>query len=500
LSRLPDDRVPTRRRVLVIGLILLLLALAGFANATIKGHRAAAVATSTAAVSAASADGNATSSAWYCAGPLPLGLRTEHSRVAIANISDKTVHGELVVATESGVSRAEHLAVPPRAALSLALRSPEHSAFGAATVLLDAAGAGVEELVTGPTGTDASPCVDHAGSVQYLSGGGTKGAAVFDLAIFDPGATPSVASVSFATANGVVSPPAFQQMPIEAGETLVLDVARELPLQPLLATTVTAAGGRVVAGALASETVGATSFPSLVAATSVPQSTWSFGPNPSGPNARQGFVVLNPGAGPARVTLHSVGSSGHALFAATVPSGGVVELAPPPDKLTSGSSWATVSSTQPVVVARETVLAANGAAKPPAGTTATKVAAPPSGFPVRLPSGFALTPGSPVLERSWLVVGAQADVHDSALITIANPSDTTVTVRLLPLSTALAPQSVVVGPLGSVVVNLTPTAPGPAEVAAELQASAPIVVGTALYGSGVKGSLGFSAPGAIPVD
>ena len=272
----------------------------------------------------------ATSTAWYCAGPLPLGLRAERARVAIANVSAKTVRGELLVATETGVARAVHVTVAAHESVSFVLPSPGHSAFGAATVLLDAAGVGVQELVTGPTGTDASPCVSHATAVQYLSGGATKDGAALDLAIFDPGATPSVANVSFATPGGRVTPPAYQQMPIEAGQTLVLDVGRYLPVQPLIATTVTAGGGRVVVGAIATAVVAKTTFPALVSATAVPETTWYFAAEPVGrASARPAGIMssLNPrrqhGAGFAELRPEPSPGAGDAGSTASLPPAAV---------------------------------------------------------------------------------------------------------------------------------------------------------------------------------
>jgi hypothetical protein len=500
---MPEIRVGTARRSFVIGCILLLLALAGFANASVKRHRDASASGPSAAVSAAQTSGGATSSAWYCAGPLPLGLRSEHARIAVANISPKVVHGELLVATETGVARAEHLAIAAHGAISLAVASPGHSAFGAASVLLDGAGVGVEELITGPTGTDASPCVSHATAVQYLPGGATKDGSTIDLAVFDPGATPSVASVTFATATGTVAPPAFQQMPIEAGETLVLDVDRYLPLQPILATTVTAAGGRVVVGAIASSPVGKVVYPSLVAASAVPETSWYFGPSPSGPSARQGFVVLNPGSNSARVSLSYVGTSGQAELAAVVPAGGVIELAPPSDKSATGSRWASISASQPIVATRETVLGPAPSTTSQHIADVTRATTGPAvvlGLPNPLPSGFSLTPGSLVLVRSWLLVGGESTSHGGEQITVANPSAARVTVRLVPLAGRVPATTVAIGPHGAAVLGLPATSADPGELSAEVDASAPVVVGAVLYARRPKGSSGFSAPGAIPID
>jgi len=71
-----------------------------------------------------------------------------------------------------------------------------------------------------------------------------------ELSLYDPGATPSVASIAFATTGGDVDPPAYQGLPISAGSMLTLDVGRYLPSEALLGVTVTSTGGPVVVGAL----------------------------------------------------------------------------------------------------------------------------------------------------------------------------------------------------------------------------------------------------------
>ena len=504
-----------------MALVFVLLGLAGFANASIKRHRATSGSTESAAVSAAVTKGGAISTAWYCAGPLPLGLRSEHSLIAIGNVSRKTLSGALVVATETGVSRSVPLDIAPRTSRSVRLGRADGPAFGSVTVLLDGAGAGVEEIVVGPTGSDAAPCVSHASFTEYLAGGATKAPSSLDLAVFDPGATPSVVSVTIATPTGVVAPPAFQEVPVQAGETLVFNVTRNLPLQTLLGTTVSATGGRVVAGALSSAGVAGVSFPALVSASAVAAPTWYFAPGLSAPGDAQGYVVLNPGSSPARVTLTLDDQSGPAVLDAVVPGGGIVELSPASDKTPGALRGAMLTSSAPVVAALETLVGpfarSKTSSKRPttpnkatstakghrsAATTTTitpPASAPSSTEPITVP-GFSTTAPSPVLDSSWLIEGGERDGQIGEYVAISNPASKPAVVRFSPLG-ALGPIApVTVAPRSSAVVDLGQGADPAGSVAIEVVASEPVVVGSGLYARGSSGSIGISAPVAIPVD
>jgi len=523
----------SRQRIVVVSLVFALLALAGFANASIKRHRASTGSAPSATLSEAVTGGGAISTAWYCAGPLPLGLRTEHSLIAIGNVSKRALDGELVVATETGASRSEALTIGPRSSVSVTLGRAEGPAFGSATVLLDGTGAGVTEVVVGPTGTDEVPCVSHAGFTQYIAGGATKGTSTIDLAVFDPGATPSVVSVAMATSSGVVSPPAFQEVPVQAGETLVFDVARYLPLQTVLGTTITATGGRVVAGALSSAAAGHVSFPSLVSATAAPETAWYFPPGPSGPGDVQAYVVLNPSQSAARLTLTLTGAGGRAVLDALVPSAGVVELPAAADRTAGALRAATLTSTAPVVVSRQTVLGPfapgkaasrnarnasrttqktttkptlNKTGKKTATTTTTTTTtttiaapAPSSGAPPTV-SGFSTTAASAVLDDTWLLEGGECDAAAGEFVAISNPGDKPATVRFDWLAGGGTTPVATVPAGSSAAVDLGTGTDPPGSVSIEVQASEPVVVGAGVYARGSNGSLGFSAPVAIPVD
>lgn len=89
------------RRVFAVGGVLAFFCLAGVANGLVNTHEVTPrpIALDTSAVLTKSA---ATSAAWYCAGPLPIGAQPQFSTIDVANASSKIVRGEIVVSATGG--------------------------------------------------------------------------------------------------------------------------------------------------------------------------------------------------------------------------------------------------------------------------------------------------------------------------------------------------------------------------------------------------------------
>ena len=92
------------------------------------------------------------------------------------------------------------------------------------TAILNQAGVGVSEVVHGALGVTSAPCVTHAGPNAYIAVGSTKDPANVTLALYDPGSTPAVASLSFATSSGPVTPPIFQGLSVLSGQVILVNV------------------------------------------------------------------------------------------------------------------------------------------------------------------------------------------------------------------------------------------------------------------------------------
>ncbi len=494
-------RVPERRRAVALGLVAVTLALAGVANATIRSagrDRALHLASQASPVVVTN---GASSSAWYCAGPLPVGTPGEASSIAVTNVGRSVVTGEVVASSTTGGSRdVSRLTVPAGQESVVGLTRLGTRGVAAVTVLVNGSGVAVEEIVHGASGISAAPCVNHADGTAYIAAGSTVGADNLSLAVLDPGSTPSVVSISFATSSGIVAPPPFQGVTVGAGALAVFDVGRYVPSTPAVATIVSATGGRVVAGAAITAVVGHAVMSSLVGDVAAPAASWLFPAAPSGPTSASTFAVLDPSDRPATVKLAVVSSTTRSELSAVVPAHGVVHLVPGADTARGALRWATVTSTGPgVVVARETVLTATpataasrragekraaarrgpaakaaaaarraaarrAAAKvvassrgrhatahalvaptttvPPATSTTVVSYAVVSSFPSLQP-GVAVCSGVARPGRTWVLPGGESDANTSEVVVVDNTSTRAATVNVAQLDAAGS------GPLGS---------------------------------------------------
>ncbi|HUZ20876.1 MAG TPA: DUF5719 family protein [Acidimicrobiales bacterium] len=521
------------RRLPAIALVALVLALAGVANATLHHHQSADRLASVQDQSVARVSSKVTSAAWYCAGPLPVGTRNEASSLAVANAGPKQVSGELVVATNDGRNTVTPFSIGRYSQGVYGLMRSGRAAFAAATVLVNGAGVGVEELVHGPTGPVSSPCVSHASMVGYVAAGSTENASNLALALYDPGATPAVVNVSFATGAGRVAPPTFQGISLSAGQLQVVDVGHYLPARPVVATTVSATGGKVVAGALLVAANAKSVESTLLDAVTAPRSAWSFSAAPAGGAVRQLFSVLDPGKVAARIVLHLATSSGSSALAETVPAGGIVHLAPSPEVSPVAMRYATVTSADGVgvVVAREALLVGRVVPSAPKAVkrtetvrvlvhgrvvtrrqvvTVTSRSTAPAfvGLP-QLEPGYAATSAVAEPGTTWLIAGGESDRHASELLTVADPGDrpARIVVHLLASSgkaptrrTPVAQLSGLTVPAhGEVTFSLAALPALKGELPLEVSATSPVLAAGELYARGSTSALGFSSPAAIPV-
>jgi hypothetical protein len=511
-------------RLLAIAAVLVVLSLVGVANAFISSPHPSGPSPLSLDTSVAYVRSDATSSAWYCAGPLPIGTQPEYSAISVANVSARGIVGELVVvSTEGGVTR-ERFSVGADAQAVLHLPSVGPRTFSAATVLVNSANIGVNEILERPSGPIATPCVSHDAPNAYVAAGSTKGASNVDLSLYDPSATPAVASVTFATSSGLVSPPAYQGIPVGSGEDVVLDVGHFVPQREVVAAMVSSIGGHIVVGALDTMDVAPGVDASLLTATPVPASTWMFSGAPAGSSTRQGFYVLNPGTKAAHVALDVTSPSGTASVDLNVApqSSTLVGLAPDPDPL--ALRWVNFATSEktPIVVARTTTIlqaipthvTSKTAAKQKAKKLQRTAATPASGATsaLLLPGlapGFAITTATSAPLRSWLLAGGEVNTVTSELVLVTNPSDKSAHVALLVLGAlpdgSLAKHGlgeltkIVVLPHETTSVNLGAYFANRSALALEVHASEPVLAGSALYARGSNGSVGFNASAGIPV-
>ncbi len=411
-----------RRRLVVLAALVLVVAAAVLLDAAFPQRATSVVASQ--AGGAAVAMSRATSTAWYCPGPLPVGARSQASSIAVANLSGRQLRGSLRLATSAGTGSTQPVVVPAHAQLVVSLPRTGRADWAAATVLLAGGGAAVEQVVDGPRGTATSPCSTGPASTSYFPAGSTSGPRNLTLALFDPSATPAVASVTISTGSSTLSPASLQDLSIGAGQVVVVDVGRQAPQQQVIGTTVTASAGELVTGALlVFARRGGGIDEALTAGSGTAASRWWFGPAPLGPSEREIFAVLDPGGTAVLVQVLLGGGPGAGELRADVPAGGVVQLAAAPTA-SSSMSWASVTSLHggPIVVARETVV--SGAASGTAGA--------------QLAAGTSVQLGLPAASSEWVLPGGRDDTTQNELLVLANPGRDAATISVQQLGSNAA--------------------------------------------------------------
>jgi hypothetical protein len=456
-------QVSERRRLVLLVVIMLGALTIGLLDATVPQRPGTASAG--AAVPPLHALAATESSAWYCAGPLPVGARLDSSSLAVANLAAHPVRAELEVATTTGAALVTRsFSVAPQSQALLPLPRSGAPRWAAATLLFEGGGAAVEELVSGPRGVASAPCSDGAAARSYFPSGSTSGPRNLTLALYDPLATPAVASVTVSTGSGTTSPPPLQDVAVGSHQMVVLDIGRQVPQQPVIATTVSTTAGELVAGALlVFPRRGGGIREALADGSPDAASCWRFAPAPLGPFEHEVFTVLDPGARSATVRLTLGSGRSSAELQATVPAGGVTVLTPPPTAVPS-MAWATLTSVRggPVIAGREAVVLQRSSAGGAPSAAVPRSAAPRATVPLRAASprasaqpsaaqpsaaqpsaaqpsavfavGTAVQLGLTSPADEWVLPGDGTAASESDVVVVANPGPrpATVVLRSLP--------------------------------------------------------------------
>jgi hypothetical protein len=508
--------VSTLHRVAIVAAIAVVLGGAVAANATIKRHQLANSQAAQAAVAFVHPASRAHSTAWYCPGPLALGLAHERSHLVIANAAAHAVSGQLLVATTTGETTTYSVSVHRDSTADVALPSPKKSTFAAVSLLADGAGIGVEEITDGTTGRMAAPCVVNPSLNDYIPAGSTKGASDVAISLYDPGATPSVANVRFVTANGSEYPLALQGLPINAGQVVVVDVGKDVAQSGVVATDVAASGGSLVVGAIERAQVGPVNVPALVSGDGSGASSWYLPALPAGGTTLNYVYVEDVGSTATTASISfSAADNDSEIASVRVGPGGIARLTQGPGNGPGELRFAKVESKSPVVVEESSQLSSTLDVPEPvsrqvhqsgkaSGVAANALSTSIEGLPAKIPAGFAVTNAS-VTSTEWLLPGGESTAKVGEFVTFANPTSAPAVISLSTIArrnvTVVAKaSSILVSAGGTAAVDLSRVLPNEKGVSVLVTSTTRIVVAGGLYAKGSRGSVGFSEPVAIPVD
>ena len=473
------------------------LALGGLASVAVRAPSSGR--TTAGEASAVRGVPGASSTQWSCAGPLPVGDPKVSSSIELTNTANRPVQAAITFSSTKGGPTTEHFVVVPGVPM-VARPGARARGMAAARVLADGSGLSVVELIHGSSGPITAPCTAVTSTTEYLVAGDTRRSDNIALSLYDPGATPAVASVSFSTASGRQAPPTFQGVPVGAGQLVVLTVADRLPFAPEVAMTVRTSGGSVAVGALDSTRLSGSFLEALEVGGNTTSGRWLFAAAPAGPAASQVIDLLNPSKKTAKVEVGYLGLSRGSKIAVVVPAGGLARVALNSEAQSRALGAAVVKSTNgvPVVAGRELRVA-----------TAISQAKLPERNPVlrrrrallivpRVGVAYTITGGVVRPAERWVVGGGEADKTASELVTVTNPTPGRAVVKIVrPGGTVPYVRSIVVAPFASDVIDFADVASATGRFSIVVLSSEPVVVTGSLYD---KGSVGFTSSVAIPLD
>jgi hypothetical protein len=182
-------------------------------------------------------------------------------------------------------------------------------------VVIDGVGVAAEQLITHQKTTLALPCASSTSKDWYFASGSTAGPSSATnqllVSLYNPLPTTAVADLAFATDSGQVLPPDDQGISVPPRSQVVVDVGAHVQQRHLIATTVHARLGRLVA----TESQLAPALPSGVTAvlgSSATRQRWGFPAGQVGHGAREWLDIYNPSKRTAAVQVSLALSFGSA--------------------------------------------------------------------------------------------------------------------------------------------------------------------------------------------
>lgn len=504
-------RPPDERRLPAVLIVAAALALAGLSGGLVASGVAGGSPVAGVNVVAASPGPvvgpvAATSSAWYCPGPLPIGKKATSS-IDLANTSPHSVNATLTITTVPGsVTSKVSLDLPALGTASYTIPDNGNGAMeAAASVLVQGGGVAVAERSSDNGAPTTATCQVAPSPAWLLASGSTGHAADVLVSLFDPTTLPAVVDLTCyipalpGTIPQAVIPPPLQGITLQPGQMQVVDLGRVVQLKPDLAVAATASSGRVVVGAWTQIAVGRTYYGRLQAAASAPEPDWTFPVAAGPPGQTPVYWLFNPSSTATRVhvalTFGSKESTSNdfsiAATSLAVVSPQVVTTAVPAEITTVAGPG--------VIAARGYVV---GPAAPPArhsGNGKHRAVGP------ALASSYApwSALGAVDAGQRWLVfapplaaaTAAERKKPRTEALYVANTGTTPAAVRLMLLGpTGAGRRLTAVAQPGSTTEITIPA--GTATEAVVVEASAPVTVELDLY---VKGQPSGNAEMGIPI-
>lgn len=355
-------------------------------------------------------------STWYCAAGTATEDGAANLTVVVANAAETKASGSIIWYPVDAKPVVTPLEIPATGSVSLNAVDAVTSPVVSAVVDVRGGGIAVEHVVSGERGASVAPCASDASPTWYFANGSTERDAVEVLVLFNPFPDDAIVDITFATEEGRVEPAALAGLPVEAGTTTLVDVHDNVRRRAVVATSVVARSGRLIADRIqsfdasigrrgVSLTLGA---PGLAAAWTFPEGLWTDG-------LSQQWHVFNPSDREAEVSLEIIPDEGDPIE---------------PIDLT---------------VPAHTQLVIDADGKVPAGVAHTSTIVSLNGVPVvaersldaRPPAerrGWSSALGSPLARPRWLLALGEVSGNTDEWIVVHNPNPEKVTLSVTALT------------------------------------------------------------------
>ncbi len=192
--------------------------------------------------------GDQITGSWFCPGAER--VSGGGPQVVMANTTSEMVTVSLTVMTNDRsakpVTARKDIAPYAAASVSLVALQPAGS-FVSALVEVPGGGGQVEQKVVDPAGDSVVGCSNAASATWYFADGFTQANSSDLLAITNPAPGLAIVDVELATGSQSLKPSALQGLPIPAKSVTVVRVQDYLKNEPVVAASITATRGRVVA-------------------------------------------------------------------------------------------------------------------------------------------------------------------------------------------------------------------------------------------------------------
>jgi hypothetical protein len=185
------------------------------------------------------------SSSWFCGGahgPAAAGT------LIIANPTAGGQQATVTIVASMGPSPApSSIAIPAGSRRAVRETVASSGAWVAATVTLDGGGGVVEQQLSGPLGTEVSPCATAGSTSWYFPSGTTLRNADDVVSLYNPYPANAIVDLSFVTNQGPEDPNDFQAILVPGGSVVPVDLGTHLRRRSSIATSVSVRAGQVVA-------------------------------------------------------------------------------------------------------------------------------------------------------------------------------------------------------------------------------------------------------------